>query len=61
MESVYTLHPLQNQFPNENQEKELAQAYVRVQPLEAVFSPEDALRHGTLFPNLYQPYRGWNR
>jgi len=60
MEGMYTLHPLQNK-PLAAPPQELAQAYVRMQPLEAVFTPEEALRHGTLFPNLYQPYRGWNK
>lgn len=37
---------------------ELAQAYVRPQPLENIFSPEEGLRNGTAFPNLWQPYKG---
>ncbi|MCL2404705.1 MAG: spore coat associated protein CotJA [Defluviitaleaceae bacterium] len=42
--------------PSTNWEMELAQAYVRAQPLEGVFSPEEGLRMGTAFPNLSQPY-----
>ena len=37
---------------------ELAQAYVRPQPLDGIFSPAEGLRHGTAFPNLSQPYLG---
>ena len=44
--------------PGPNWEMELAQAYVRAQPLEGVFSPEEGLRMGTIFPNLSQPYDG---
>ena len=44
--------------PGPNWEMELAQAYVRAQPLEGVFSPEEGLRMGTAFPNLSQPYSG---
>ena len=38
---------------------QLAQAYVPPQPLDGIFTPEEALRRGTAFPNLYQPYHGW--
>ena len=38
---------------------ELAQAYVRSQPLEGVFTPAEGLRRGTIFPNLSQPYHGF--
>ena len=44
--------------PGPNWEMELAQAYVRAQPLEGVFPPEEGLRMGTIFPNLSQPYGG---
>jgi len=37
---------------------ELAQAYVRPQPLEGIFTPEEGLKNGTAFPNLYKPYKG---
>ena len=42
----------------EEPEMELAQAYVRPQPLDGMFSPEEGLRMGTAFPNLSQPYGG---
>ena len=41
-----------------NWEMELAQAYVRAQPLDGVFPPEESLRMGTIFLNLSQPYQG---
>ena len=44
--------------PGPDWEMELAQAYVRAQPLEGVFLPEEGLRMGTAFPNLSQPYGG---
>ena len=44
--------------PGPNWEMELAQAYVRAQPLDGVFPPEEGLRMGTVFPNLSQPYSG---
>ena len=47
-----------SQFPQNFFEMQLAQAYVRPQPLECVFSPAEGLRHGTAFPNLSQPYMG---
>jgi len=47
---------VQIEEPSPNWEMELAQAYVRAQPLEGVFSPEEGLRMGTAFPNLSQPY-----
>ena len=37
---------------------ELAQAYVREQPLEGVFPPAEGLMMGTVFPNLSKPYVG---
>lgn len=35
----------------------LAQAYIRIQMYGETFDPYRALRHGTLFPELYRPYR----
>ena len=37
----------------------LARAYVPFQRFGARFSPEEGLRKGTLFPELYSPYGGW--
>ena len=42
-------------------EMELAQAYVRPQPLEKLFTPEEGLRMGTVFPCLSRPYMGWRK
>jgi len=44
--------------PGPNWEMELAQAYVRAQPLDGIFSPEEGLLAGTAFPNLLKPYTG---
>lgn len=33
-------------------------AYVPKQELKAVYEPEQALRCGTLFPELYKPFKG---
>jgi len=41
---------------NKNFQPALAMAYVPMQALETVFSPEDALMNGTLFPELYKPF-----
>lgn len=38
---------------------ELAEAYVRVQPLDSIFPPEEGTINGTAFPNLLKPYKGW--
>ncbi len=34
----------------------LAMAYVKDQPFGALYSPAEALRYGTLFPELNKPY-----
>ena len=44
--------------PNTDWVMELAEAYVRAQVLEGVFPPEDGLKMGTAFPNLFMPYCG---
>lgn len=36
----------------------LAQAYVPWQQIGQVFSPAEALAHGTVFPELVSPYKG---
>jgi len=35
---------------------QLARAYVPFQRMNQVYSPSEALRKGTLFPELYMPY-----
>ena len=60
MEEMYVLHDLHGETPPKeepNWEMELAQAYVRAQPLTSIFAPEESLRKGTVFPNLSQPYK----
>jgi hypothetical protein len=37
---------------------ELAQAYVCPQKLGGVFPPEEGLKMGTIFPDLFKPYEG---
>ena len=39
----------------------LAAAYVPNQNFCTIFSPLDALKKGTAFPELYSPYEGENR
>jgi hypothetical protein len=34
----------------------LARAYVPFQIMNQIYSPNEALQKGTLFPELYQPY-----
>jgi len=36
---------------------ELARAYILFQQYTESYSPEEALEKGTLFPELYRPYR----
>ncbi|MBC8062775.1 MAG: spore coat associated protein CotJA [Clostridiaceae bacterium] len=36
----------------------LAAAYVPCQKLCSIFSPIEALKRGTIFPELYSPYHG---
>ncbi|WP_089612243.1 spore coat associated protein CotJA [Dehalobacterium formicoaceticum] len=38
----------------------LAQAWVPHQPYECLFPLNEALIKGTIFPNLYQPYKKKN-
>jgi len=55
---VHNLEFVPIEEPGPNWEMELAQAYVRSQPLEGIFPPEEGLRMGTAFPNLSQRYSG---
>lgn len=41
---------------NFNRCNQLAIAYIKFQIMNQVFCPREALRAGTLFPELYQPY-----
>lgn len=42
-------------------EEALARAYVPFQIMNQVFSPSEALKKGTLFPELYRPYKAGTR
>ena len=45
-------------YENSNcKEKELARVYIKTQVLNEVFNSKEALKKGTLFPELYKPYR----
>jgi hypothetical protein len=55
MDDILTMHALKNREP----ELPLAQAFVRSQPWEGTFKPDEGLKNGTVFPNLYKPYAGW--
>ena len=37
--------------------KELARCYVPIQVMTTVYDSREALRRGTLFPELYRPYQ----
>lgn len=40
-----------------NNEKELARAYIKFQVMNQVYNQREALRMGTLFPELLRPYK----
>jgi len=52
--------PMSNCIPQETEIKgvRLATAYVPFQKLCTIFSPIEALKRGTAFPELYSPYEG---
>ncbi len=41
---------------NCNNCNQLATTYIKFQIMDQVYNQEQALRHGTLFPDLYRPY-----
>lgn len=49
---------LENCIPQETTIKDvkLARAYVPFQKMCSIFSPIEALKRGTIFPELYSPY-----
>jgi hypothetical protein len=53
-------HPSSNCIPQETVIKDvrLAMAYVPFQKLCTLFSPMEALKRGTAFPELFSPYEG---
>lgn len=60
--NMYTTNcpPMQQCIPQELviRNVRLAAAYVPYQRLCTLLSPIEALRHGTVFPELYSPYEG---
>ncbi len=52
--------PMSNCIPQETviRDVRLAAAYVPYQNLCTLFSPIEALKRGTVFPELYSPYEG---
>lgn len=38
-------------------DKNLAQAYIPFQAYDEQYNPQEALEKGTLFPELYRPYK----
>lgn len=47
----------QDCYFDDNKKIKLARAYVPLQYMSRVYDPKEALKHGTLFPELYQPYK----
>ena len=43
--------------PRNEEEQVLTMAFVNMQPMGDVYSPESALRAGTLFPDIDKPFR----
>lgn len=43
------------------QHLKLARAYVPFQVFTTRFDPMEGLRRGTIFPELFMPYRRWER
>lgn len=52
-------HPKHPEAPehNEHQYCVLAEARIADQPYQNTFCPEEALKKGTLFADLYRPYK----
>lgn len=44
-------------YNQQMQELPLAQAFVIYQPYVGIVSPEEGLKRGSMFPNLYDPYQ----
>jgi hypothetical protein len=60
--NIYTVNcpPIDTCIPQEMviRNVRLAAAYVPYQQLCTLLSPMEALKHGTIFPELYSPYEG---
>ena len=59
MESMYTMDPCACRCRQQDMcpMLPLAQAYVRPQPFSRTFTPREALKCGTLFPDLVSHYK----
>ncbi len=44
-------------YYSKSNESGLARAYIPFQIMNQVFTPSEALKKGTLFPELYRPYK----
>lgn len=57
------LESMEQCIPQETEIKDvkLAAAYVPFQSLCSLFHPLHVLKHGTVFPELYSPYKGINK
>lgn len=53
----YKYGDYENAPPKKGPKYELARAYVPFQVMGKVFEPREALCKGTLFPELYMPYK----
>ncbi|MDR1665092.1 MAG: spore coat associated protein CotJA [Clostridiales bacterium] len=65
MFEVLEMHLLNKPGPSEENSDhmgmELAEAFVRPQPLDSIYPPEECLKTGTVFPNLSRIYMGWSK
>lgn len=52
----YPAEVKREQPPSMQQEPPLAMAFVNIQTFRGINTPEEALRQGTAFPELYRPY-----
>ncbi|MCF6462295.1 spore coat associated protein CotJA [Clostridium sp. Cult1] len=48
---------MNSDYYERGREKQLARAYIPFQIMNQVFSASEALKKGTLFPELYMPYK----
>lgn len=46
-----------NPYEEPTEAEELASAYVPFQKIRFIYKPEESLRKGTIFPELYKPYK----
>jgi hypothetical protein len=61
MKDVLTMHELKSHQAEHCPPLRLAEAYIRNQPWERPYPPEEGLQMGTAFPGLSKPYAGWQK